>query len=113
MDITLNFSGILYAGTGLTLICMITVDPNADSNESVIVTWSGQSLLSREQYSVTNDTAYAKTVSLIISPLSEEDDSGEYMCSVTVWGGANVLEATGKENINITILGKHIIRSYY
>ena len=107
VEVSLNNSDTLYAGTGLTLTCTITLDPNVDNNEDVIMTWSGPRDIPGERYLVmmANESDGTYTIRLVISPLSEDDD-GQYICSVTIEGGSNVLEATGTNAVNITVLGK-------
>ena len=104
---SLNYSGILYAGTGLTLYCSVTLDPNVDDGESVVVIWSGPRNISGERYLINEAFVSGKThtSNLIISPLAEGEDSGLYTCNVTVSGERNVVEATGSDNITIDVMG--------
>ena len=41
VDVTLNHTAPLYAGTGLTFTCTVTLDPNVDNGERVMTEWSG------------------------------------------------------------------------
>ena len=48
MDVTLSHTAPLYAGTGLTLTCTVTLDPNVDNGERVMTEWSGLQDISEE-----------------------------------------------------------------
>ena len=52
------------------------------------------------------------TGSLIIHPLAEGQDDGQYTCSVIVSGGISVLEATGSDSTTIDVTGKSFIPYY-
>ena len=41
VDVTLSRTAPLCAGTGLTLTFTMTLDPNVDNGESVMIEWSG------------------------------------------------------------------------
>ena len=107
VDVTLNHTAPLYAGTGLTLTCTVTLDPNVDNGERVMTEWSGLQDIPEEQYTVTgvsgSDSTY--TGSLTISPLADQDD-GTYTCTVTVTGGNNVQEATAIDDVIISVMGE-------
>ena len=98
VNITLNYTPPLYAGTGLTLTCTVTLDPNVDNGEKVVTEWSGPRNISDDRVTADND-------SLTISLLADLDD-GTYTCTVTVTGGSNVQQATASDNITITVMGK-------
>ena len=103
MDVTLSHTAPLYAGTGLTLTCTVTLDPNVDNDERVMTEWSGLQDIQEERYSVTcaNSTYTDSTsTSLTISPLADQDD-GTYTCTVTVTGGSNVQQATASDDVTI------------
>ena len=110
MDITLSHTDTLYAGTGLTLTCTVTLDPNVDNGERVMTEWSGLQDIPEERYSFTNASGSGSTYtgSLTISPLADQDD-GTYTCNVTVTGGNNVQQATASDNATITVLGECIL----
>ena len=107
VEVTANRTTALYAGTGLTLTCTVTLDSNVDSGESVETSWSGPRAIPGERYSVTdaNGSGGSYTGSLTISPLADQDD-GTYTCTVTVTGGSNVLQATASNDIIITVMGE-------
>ena len=108
MEVTLSHTGPLYAGTGLTLTCTVTLDSNVDSGESVQTSWSGLQDIPEQRYSVTgaSGSGGSYTSSITISPLADQDD-GTYTCTVTVTGGSNILQATARDNITITVIGKN------
>ena len=101
--ITLSNTAPLYAGTGLTLTCTVTLDSYVDNGERVMTEWSGLQGIPEERYSVINASGPGSTYtsSLTISPLADQDD-GTYTCTVVVTGGNNVQQATASENIIVT-----------
>ena len=107
VTVTPNRTTTLYAGTGLTLTCTVTLNPNVDNGERVVTEWSGPRDISGDRYSVTgasgSDSTY--TDSLTISPLADLDD-GTYTCTVTVTGGSNVQQVTASDDVTITVMGK-------
>ena len=108
MEVTANYSGVLYAGTGLTLTCTVTVDPTVDSNEDIMLVWNGPRDIPGERYLIlmaANESNDSYTSNLIISPLAEEHDEGDYTCTVTISGGNYVLESIASDNISINALG--------
>ena len=109
VDVTLSHTAPLYAGTGLTLTCTVTLDPNniMDNRELVTTEWSGLQDIPEERYSVTGASGSGSTYtdSLTISPLADQDD-GTYTCTVTVTGGSNVQQATASDDVTITVLGE-------
>ena len=107
VTVTLNYTSPLYAGTGLTLTCTVTLDPNVDNGERVVTEWSGPRDISGDRYSVTGTSGSGSsyTDSLTISPLADLDD-GTYTCTVTVTGGSNVQQVTASDDVTITVMGK-------
>ena len=107
VTVTLNHTPPLYAGTGFTLTCTVTLDPNVDNGERVVTEWSGPRDISGDRYSVTGTSGSGSTYtdSLTISPLADLDD-GIYTCTVTVTGGSNVQQVTASGDVTITVLGK-------
>ena len=83
--ITTNRTGPLYAGTGLTLTCTMTLHPNVDSDVTVSMVWNGPSTSTRDLNSLTSlhMSGRSYTRNLTISPLVTTD-SGRYQCSVTI-----------------------------
>ena len=92
----------LYAGTSATLTCTVTLHPNVDSGESVMMVWNTPSY----HYSDTGLRISGKTYTrnITISPLLIRH-SGRYVCSVTVTK-TNVNQATSISAIDITVLSK-------
>ena len=110
VNVTLNHTAPLYAGTGLTLTCTVTLDPNVDNDERVMTEWSGLQDIPEERYSVTGTSGSGSTYSdsLTISPLSDQDD-GTYTCTVTVTGESDVQQATSSNDVTITVVGENTI----
>ncbi len=80
--------GPLYAGTSLTLTCVITLNEAVNSRVDVNVTWSGPGgmLLVNGNRVTVSDTMGSETSyqsNLTISPLATVD-GGSYTCEVTV-----------------------------
>ena len=102
--VTLNNTGTLYAGTGLTLTCTVTLDSSVDNSENVSIDWSR---MPEERSTVSpamrvfGSSSY--TGSLTISPLADQDDDGTYTCTGTVTGGTT---ATNSADISITVNGE-------
>ena len=113
VDITLNHTSLLYAGSGLTLTCTVTLDPNVNNGERVMTDWSGLQDIPQERYSVTGTSGSGSTYtdSLTISPLADQDD-GTYTCTVIVTGGNNVQQATSRDDVTITVMGE-IVQPYF
>ena len=107
VDVTLSHIAPLYAGTGLTLTCIVTLDPNVDNGERVTTEWSGVQDLTEERYSVTgaSGSGITYTDSLTISPLADHDD-GTYTCTVTVTGGSNIEPSSANDGVTITVMGE-------
>ena len=107
VTVTLNSTPPLYAGTGPTLTCTVTLDPNVDNGERVVTEWSGPRDISGDRYSVTGTSGSGSTYtdSLTISPLADLDD-GTYTCTVTVTGGSNVQQVTASGDVTITVMSK-------
>ena len=109
VDVILSHTAPLYAGTGLTLTCKVTLDPHMDNGERVQTEWSGLQDIPEERYSVTGACGSGSTYtdSLTIIPLTDQDD-GTYTCAVTVTGERNVKQATASDDVNITVMGKYM-----
>ena len=104
---TTNRTGPLYAGTGLTLTCTMTLHPNVDSNVSVNMVWTGPS--TSNWYSLTSLHMLGRsyTRNLTISPLVTTD-SGQYQCSVIITRRSSETfnQAINYSAISITIVCK-------
>ena len=104
MEVTLNRTAPLYAGTGLTLTCTVTLDPNVNNHESVRIEWSGPIEIFGEKFSITTVRASGRTNTymgnLTISPLADQD-GGTYTCTGTVTGAANIQQANASDVITV------------
>ena len=108
VDIILSHTAPLYAGTGLTLTCKVTLDTNVDNGERILTEWSGIQDIPKKRYSFTAcGSSSTYTDSLTISPLADQDD-GTYTCTVTVTGEVNVKQATASDDVNITVMGEYM-----
>ena len=112
MSVSLNRSGTLFAGTGLTISCTVILDSSVDNDETVSTNWSGLDHIPPDRYSVTpamrgSDGSYTGTLTL--SPLAEGDD-GKLSCIGTVTGGT---ERQSASNTTITVAGKYSIVSVH
>ena len=103
--ISTNHTPPLYADTGLTFTCTVSLDSSVDTDVSVSVTWTGPRTISGERYSVMEASGSGGTYtgSLTISPLAEGPDDGQYTCSMTVSGGSSVSMATGSDSVAIHV----------
>ena len=108
VTVSANRTAPLYAGTGLTLTCTVSLDSSVDTDVSVSVSWTGPRTIPGERYSVMEASGSGGTYtgSLTISPLAEGQDDGQYTCSVAVSGGSSVLEATNSDSTTIDVMGK-------
>ena len=102
---TTNRTGPLYAGTGLTLTCTMTLHSNVDSGVDVSMVWIGPS--------TTRDLNLLNSIhisgrsyigNLTISPLVITD-SGRYLCSVSITRSSSN-QAVNYSTINIAIVCK-------
>ena len=107
VDVTLNHTAPLYAGTSLTLTCTVTLDPDVDNGERIMTKWIGLQDIPEERYSVTGTSGSNSTYTdiLTISPLADQDN-GTYTCTVTVTGGSNIHQATASDDATITVIGE-------
>ena len=109
--VTVNNTGTLYSGTGLTLTCTVTLDSSVDNSEHFGIDWSR---MAEERSTVSpvmrvsDSSSY--TGSLTISPLADQDDDGTYTCSGTVTGGTT---ATNSDDISITVNGEVVFSIAY
>ena len=106
MAVTVNNTGTLYAGTGLTLTCTVTLDSSVNNSEHVSIDWSR---MPEERSTVSpamrvSDSSY--TGSLTISPLADQDDDGTYTCTGTVTGETT---ASSGGAVTINVMGECIL----
>ena len=109
VTVSANRTAPLYAGTGLTLTCTVSLDSSVDTDVSVSVTWTGPKTIPGERHSVMEASGSGGTYtgSLTISPLAEGQNDGQYTYSVAVSGGSSVLEATNSDSTTIDVMGKN------
>ena len=100
--VSVSPTGSLYAGTSLTLTCIVTLDPNVNSNETVSIEWSCPEGGTFDDEGTTS--VMGGSVTLIISPLTDQDDDGLYTCTGTVTGGTS---ATASDNATISVMGNN------
>ena len=105
VTVTLSHTPPLYTGISLTLTCTVTLDPNVDRGERVVIEWSGLHDIPEERYLVTAASGSGSTYtgSLTISPLAYQD-TGTYTCTGTVNDAFN--EATAIDDIIINVNSK-------
>ena len=103
--------GVLYAGTSLTLTCMVSLDSSVDTPLNNVIIWSGPRAIPGEWYTVT-DTSGIETLyswNLSISPLAKGRDDGEYSCTVVVGSGvfpSYIIQANSSDSTVINITSK-------
>ena len=108
--VSVSPTGSLYAGTNLTLTCTVTLDPYIN-NETVSIEWNGLQSIPQDRYSVTGASGGSGsnyTGTLIISPLTDQDDDGLYTCTGTVTGTSSLLRGNNSNSVTITVMGKHV-----
>ena len=102
-----------YAGSSLTLVCMIELSSAVDTAVTVNTTWrrSGEELWTLNHTSVSETTqssatAYQSTITL--SPLSQTLDNGVYSCEVTVsdYTSAAVVDAIAYNSRSVMVQSK-------
>ena len=102
----------LYAGTSVTLSCIVTLHPNVDSGEIVVTVWITPL---GNQYSDNGIHRSGKiyTHNITISPLHNRH-SGRYVCAVNVTR-RNAQQASNTSVIDITVRSKLsiIYESFY
>ena len=103
MVVTASSTTPLYVGSSLTLTCTVTLDPNVDNNETINISWSVPSYISRERYLVTNTTGSGGvyTSNLTFTSLVHEDN-GTYTCTGIVTG-KNEEQVTASSNHTLSI----------
>ena len=95
-----------YAGTTLTLTCTVSVDPNVNNNEKVVIEWTPaqDGRISVDTTVRVSNSSYES--SLTINPLAKED-SGIFVCMGIIIGGSS--SATDTSNISIQVIGEYSI----
>ena len=109
MTISLNRSGPLYAGTGLSIMCTATLDPSVNNDENVFIKWSGQERIPSTRFSISSTTNHPcdrYSSVLTISPLAVQDN-GPFTCTWTVTGLDQSQSATNTSSTNVNVIGEH------
>ena len=94
----------LYAGSSLTLICTVTLNPNVDNDENVTISWSGPNCISGESYINAIESGGVFTNNLTFTSLVDENN-GTYTCTGIVTG-KNKQPVTASANHTIAIIRK-------
>ena len=91
LPISEDFEGspVLYAGSTLNITCSIDISPNVDTNFTIEVEWTRNGVPPPGPPRVTTTPATETTpnhyqTQLTYNTLSSSEDSGEYVCSITV-----------------------------
>lgn len=110
-----------YAGSSLTLVCMIELSLAVDTAVTVNTTWSrsGEELWIFNHTSVSQTTQssaieYQSTITL--APLSQTLDNGLYSCEVTVsdYTSASILDATTLSSRSVIVQSKcNLLRPWW
>ena len=115
VNITANRTGVLYAGTPLTLTCSIQLNPAVDTTVMVTRMWRGpgsQAVSNSSRMTVSNvfkgsDNLYETTIEF--HPLSTTD-SGNYECEATVAPDPQsqfvIMNTTGSDTHSVTVQGE-------
>ena len=114
---TLPESGPFYAGSDLTLRCMIEIDSTVDVPYLVTVQWqrSGVVLSNSERVTVSNVTqqsSYMYLASVDLNPLSATSDVGMYTCHAVVDANPPLMyiqQAIHSDTETVTVQSKYYI----
>ena len=101
--VSLDGSGPLYAGTGLSIMCTATLDPSVNNKEQVTIEWN---VTSGGRFSVSTtmgELGDSYTSILTISPLAEADNG--FTCTVTINGGTTVMSTN---STTIDVMGESV-----
>ena len=108
MTVSLSRSAPLYAGTGLTITCAVTLDSSVNSGETVSTNWTGLGNVPPERYNIIPATSHSDSDtysrSLTISPLATTD-TGTFTCTGTVTGIHGSQRASNRTNVTVTVTG--------
>ena len=112
MSVLPNRTGSVYAGTGISISCTVTVDHGVNNNETVYIRWGGIEQVQHQlitNITRTSDRNY--TNYLIISPMAIAD-SGTFSCTGMVIGQADNQSATHSNDITVKVKGKYLLCGY-
>ena len=116
VNITPNRTGVLYAGTPLTLTCSIQLNPAVNTTVMVNRMWSGpdSQLVSNSSSmtvsSLVQRSAFLHETTIQFVPLSTSD-GGNYKCEATVIPDPQSqfvnMSTTGSGTHSVTVHGEH------
>ena len=116
VSITSNRSGVLYAGTSLTLTCSIQLNPAVDTTVMVTRMWSGpwsQGVSNSSRLTVSNlveRSALLYETTIQFGPLNTTD-SGNYVCEATVTPDPQsqfvIMSTRGNDTHTVTVQGEY------
>ena len=114
VNITLNRTGVLYAGTPLTLTCSIQLNPAVDTTVMVTRMWrepASQTVSNSSHVTVSNLVergAFLYETTIQFVPLSTTD-SGNYECEATVIPDPQSqfvnMSTTGNDTLTVIVKG--------
>ena len=114
VNITLNRTGDLYAGTPLTLTCSIHLNPAVDTTVMVTRMWRGpgsQTVSNSSHVTVSNLVergAFLYETTIQFVPLSTTD-SGNYECEAAVTPDPQsqfvIMSTTGNDTLTVIVKG--------
>ena len=116
VSITPNRTGVLYAGTPLTLTCSIQLNPAVDTTVMVTRMWRGpasQVVSNSSHVSVSNilkRSAFIYETTIQFSPLNTVD-GGNYECEATVTPDPQsqfvIMSTAGSDTHPVTVQGEY------
>ena len=116
ISITPNRTGVLYAGTPLTLTCSIQLNPAVDTTVMVTRMWGGPGLQGVRNSShvtmsnILKRSAFLYETTIQFIPLSTTD-SGNYKCEATVIPDPQsqfvTMSARGSDTHKVTVQGEY------
>ena len=116
VSITPNYTGVLHAGTPLTLTCSIQLNPAVDTTVMVTRMWRGprsQTVSNSSRVTVSNlfkrpTFIYETTIEFIPVSIS---DSGNYECEATVTPDPQsqfvIMSTAGSDTHPVTVQGEY------
>ena len=109
VTLSANPPGTLNLSSSVTLTCEATLDSQVEEIEEleISLTWGGPRVISDDDDSKFSIIESAHTSNLTILSV-DNGDEGEYMCTVVVSRGGNVLSAPVTEHIYISVLGERL-----
>ena len=99
IDVTSSHTPPVYAGSSLTLACTVTLDPNANNDETITIEWMGPRNITGERYRIIHNN-------LTINPLVSQDTAMTFTCTVSVTGGMYVHQVTTNSSYHIPTIRK-------